>query len=761
MNADFPTPTTSQDLLLPVQEDGKLLRTRIKNAQAAHSSYRRMRSADEESSRDRARVQSMIDGENPYDQRQLDLNGLGEICNVNWGQGEQLVSMATSPYLDLVTSVDVLNTMPTNFGDPQARPDWESIMADEFTRMVRNWPEFYPRYLYLVQQFLVHGVGLTFREDEIDWRWQVAPLGDFLIPRNTRASDEEIELCCIVRSVPPHELYQKIEDEELAKELHWNVPAVKKALLTAMQYSNTTYPTNSWEDLEREFKNNDLAASTASAAEVKLVFMWAKELDGSISQYIFPEKDADVGIGFLYENKSRYKNTSEAFNTFVFGIGTNGYFHSIRGMASKIFSTVQALNRLRGRFYDSLMTSSMLMIEPDNEDAMQDMSLVHFGPFVVKPPNIKVIQKEQPNFSQSLIPGLNDLSTILQQQAGTYTTEAIFNSARQRTKFETQAQLESVANISLAQLNLFYIPWERLLRETVRRAIREDYFPEDPGGQAVNEFRTRCMMRGVPIEAILMVDVGRVEAVRAVGGGSSAARSALMERLYNLSASFDPQGRQQVLRDLTRTLGGVEAADRYTPAPDNLRPPMEAEVAYLENIALKSGNQVPVRPNTLHRVHFDIHLPEEEAIVQALDEGTAQVEQVMPALTSLHQHTSEHAQYLVSEPDYPQIKKRLQELDGILYNATKHMQKIMQDQAEAAAQAQAEAPAQPEGGNAANPNALPDTLQRQLVEASTRLRIAEEKHQQEMRIRAESAQQEMMLKDAEVAAKIARERLDQ
>ena len=234
-----------------------------------------------------------------------------------------------------------------------------------------------------------------------------------------------------------------------------------------------------------------------------------------------------------------------------------------------------------------------------------------------------------------------------------------------------------------------------------------------------------------------------------------------MERLFNLSASFDPQGRQQVLRDLTRTLGGVEAADRYTPAPDNLRPPMEAEVAYLENIALKSGNQVPVRPNTLHRVHFDIHLPEEEAIVQALDEGTAQVEQVMPALTSLHQHTSEHAQYLVSEPDYPQIKKRLQELDGILYNATKHMQKIMQDQAEAEAQAQAQATGQPEGGNAANPNALPDTLQRQLVEASTRLRIAEEKHQQEMRIRAESAQQEMMLKDAEVAAKIARERLDQ
>jgi hypothetical protein len=224
-----------------------------------------------------------------------------------------------------------------------------------------------------------------------------------------------------------------------------------------------------------------------------------------------------------------------------------------------------------------------------------------------------------------------------------------------------------------------------------------------------------------------------------------------MEKLYSLAANFDPQGRQQVIRDLTRTLGGVEAADRYTPAPENLRPPMEVEVAALENIVLKQGNQVPVRPNTLHRVHFDTHLPEEEALVQALDEGTVPVEQATPALTALHQHTSEHAQYLVSEPDYNQIKKRLQEIDGILYNATKHMQKVMEEQ-----QQQPEAEA-----NAANPNNLPDTLQRQLIETSTRLRMAEEKHQQDLRIRDETARQDMLIKDAEAAAKIARERLSQ
>jgi hypothetical protein len=69
---------------------------------------------------------------------------------------------------------------------------------------------------------------------------------------------------------------------------------------------------------------------------------------------------------------------------------------------------------------------------------------------------------------------------------------------------------------------------------------------------------------------------------------------------------------------------------------------------------------------------------------------------------------------------------------------------------------------QPEAeANAANPNNLPDTLQRQLIETSTRLRMAEEKHQQDLRIRDETARQDMLIKDAEAAAKIARERLSQ
>jgi hypothetical protein len=97
----------------------------------------------------------------------------------------------------------------------------------------------------------------------------------------------------------------------------------------------------------------------------------------------------------------------------------------------------------------------------------------------------------------------------------------------------------------------------------------------------------------------------------------------------------------------------------------------------------------------------------------------------------------------------------------VAWNLAKRLEKLQRDAALAQEEAAAdpnnpEAPAAQGQTNAANPNALPDTLQRQMVEASTKLRIAEETHSQQLRHREEAFRQSQALKDAEVAASIAR-----
>lgn len=745
--------------MLPVAKDGKILRTRLKNAVEGREVYKRMRKADELAAKERARVQAMLDGERPMDQAELDQNGLGEICNVNWGQAEQLLNLATSPYIDLLESVDVFITTPVGFGDPQMRPEWETVIAEEFTRMLRNWPEFFPRYLYLIQQFLAHGVVVAFFEDEIDWRPQIAPIGDFLIPRQTRASDEEIEVCAIVRGVACHELYQKIEDEKLATELGWDVAATKKAIVGAVQVKDDNTSIN-WEFLQREFKNNDIGYSNgAEASEVKLVFMWVRETDGSISQVIFPETDSD-NKRFLFKGQSKFKTTTQAFTSFCYGVGTNGYFHSIRGLGTKIFSTVQALNRLRCRFFDGIMASSMMMLEAENEEAIENLSLVHIGPFIIKPQGTKFLPMDVPNYNQSVLPGMQDLNTLLQQQAGQYSTEAIFNAQRERTRYEVQAQLESLSNINIAALTLFYQPWERLLKELLRRVSRQDYFPQDPGGEAVANFRGRCVERGVPVEALLSIDTRRAKVVRAIGNGSSAARSAIMNQLYQLSQNYDPQGRQLVLRDLTRTIGGVEAADRYAPAPEQQRPPMEAKTAMLENNQLRMGMPVEALPTEMHAIHLPIHVQEIEQFIMAVDQGQTSLVEATQQMVPIYEHAMAHAEFMQGDPSYPMFKQRLQQIGEYVNNGIKAIGKLQREQAQAEEQMaqtpeQVPAPA-PEQAPGPDMKALgaAESLRMKTIEAEVKLRMAEERHQQDLRIRDERAAQEMAIKAAEATARL-------
>lgn len=735
--------------LVPVAKDGKLLRTRIKNATEARNIYRMLRKADETAARDRARIQSMIDGEAPYDQAQLINQGLGEIANVNWGQAEQILNLATSPYIDLQEAVEVMITTPTRFGDPQMRQEWEAIIAEEFTRMLRTWPEFFPRYLYLIQQFLAHGVAIAYFDDDIDWRPQISPLGDFLIPRQTRASDEEIEVACFVRSYPPHELYTKIEDENLAAELGWNVKETKRAIVNSRQIDVSDSTVYNWETLQREFKNNDIGVTGgAKATEIKVVHMLVKELDGTVSQYLFthePEDGDNQGKEFMFQRRHRYEDSSQAFVSFCYGVGSNGYFHSIRGLGSKIFSIVQALNRLRCRMYDGIMMSSMQMIEPENEDALEDLSVLHIGPYMVKPANVKIVSTEQPNLGQSVMPGMADLNSLLQQQAGQYATEAMFNATRERSAYEVRAQLESLSNINLASLVLFYSPWERLLREVLRRATRTDYYAEDPGGREVIDFKTRCIERGVPEEALALVDVKRARVARAIGNGSSAARSAVMQQIYTLSANFDPEGKRQSLRDLLRTIGGAEVADRYVPPQEGQRPPMEAKLAMLENNQLIKQEEVPVLPSEMHSIHFPIHYQEIQKGMMDIEEGRVSLVDATPSLVKIFEHASQHAEFMQGFPEYPQVKQAIQQAQEYISNGVRAIQKLQREQMEQQQMAPQEAAPQ---GNA--------DLDTKLVEARVKLQMAEELHQQKLRFNEELTRQQIALKDAETAADIAR-----
>lgn len=131
------------DDLQTIDVKGKVPETRIKDHAGLHAIYKNLIVADESSSADRSRIMDMFDGAPPYDPVVLRRMGQAYRANLNFGEAAADLEQALTAYNDLVTSVDRLVSVKTNFGDESQREEYGSIIAEEFNRLItKDWPAF-------------------------------------------------------------------------------------------------------------------------------------------------------------------------------------------------------------------------------------------------------------------------------------------------------------------------------------------------------------------------------------------------------------------------------------------------------------------------------------------------------------------------------------------------------------------------------------------------------------------------------------------
>jgi hypothetical protein len=731
--------------LQTIKESGAAPKSRLKDVKAANEIYENLRDGDELSATNRSRVQAMFDGTPPYSDTALRNSGQAFRCNLNFGEAEKFLEAALSAYVDLINSVETLVRMETTFGEPKQRIEWNRIISEEYSFQLRKWPRFNYEYLNLCNHFVGHGVGINYFEDERTWHWRSTGLGDVLIPRQTQATEGSLEVVAARRSMMVNDLYKYIEDPKIAEELGWNVKEVRKAIMKA---ASTITPLDDWEKLQAEVKNNDLWAG-AKAARVSLVHLWVKEFDGSVSHFI-NLRDGD-NKEFLYKRVGRYKSINQAFTFFTYGIGTNGTYHSIRGLGFKLYHHLQVSNRIRSQAIDNAMLAGAPMVQPEDERTLENFAFNYFGPFAILPPNMKFVDRASPNVSQTMMPVLSDMTQQVQERAGQYSTASTFGKGDRRTRFEVAAHLEEAAKLNVTALNLFYNPWDRFHQEVARRFFRPDYTANENGGEAVMEFRGRCLSRGVPPEALMFMDLSKTRSVRAVGSGSQAKRAVSLQQLNELAGTFDEEGRHNLFRDQVAALVGHEAADRYIPARPDRRIPIDAKVAQLETEHLIEGREIQVFPNEMHTIHLDVHLPIIEQAFEAVERGEVELEEAALKSINLFQHSVAHLEHVQQDPTIAekvtQYNQRLQQVSELIINGQRKLAKLQRDAEEAAVEGEG---APEEGGQ---PQVTPEQ-QEKLIEHRLKLQMMQEKHQTEMMIKLQKAEQDRQLSDAKAATDI-------
>jgi hypothetical protein len=489
-----------------------------------------------------------------------------------------------------------------------------------------------------------------------------------------------------------------------------------------------------YEALQAELKNNDLYTGIQNPT-VAVLHYWIREMDGSVSHYISAESTPK---DFLYKKISRYPSPEQAYVMFSYGVGSNGTYHSVRGLGNRIFSHIQTSNRLRCQQIDGAMLASAIMIQPENQRSLDELQFTFYGSYAVMSPNIKIIEKAIPNLGTAVQPALQDLTQQLQLNTDTISTYGPTQGSPYRNQMQISSDMDVATRLSGASLNLFYSSWHRLLREIVRRVVQNK-----KSDKAINDFYARCDARGVPKKFIQTLDVDRTKAVRSIGGGSMANRLMALRELQANSGQFDEVGRKNLTRDIVSTRVGHDLADRYAPVGKESRQTVDTKIAMLENNTLQSGAPIQVISSEMHGTHLQIHAPVLNQLIEQINTGASDPTQVMPILQAFYQHISEHVQFASGDPALSgivgQTNQILQITEEALNNTQKRMEKMQREQ-QAGQQA-----GQQEGAPQMDP------MQLKLQEHQMKMQIAQQKAELDFQIKQKKFDQEQGFRDAKAA----------
>lgn len=749
----YSPPTTQEETpfadmpLLNIDEKGKAPQARLTKASTLRSIFSGQRDADRLSAAQRAQTQDLLDGGDPYDQAELDEQGMSDTTNLNFGGGEQQSERANTPYYRLFSAPETLVSVSTMFGADEDRDDYNKVINEEITLLLRNSESIPFQTKKLIHKMNWDGVGIGYWQDDLDWRYRGSGLGHFYFDRQCDTCEEDLECPTAYEEFTVTRLWKHVEGQKGKKKKGegWNYDACVKAIKKATSESSAD---TDWAKLQDEMKNNDLGA--AKGVKIPLIHGWVKEFDGTVSHYITTEEDQGTE-GFLYCSRGKYDEMQRALILFPTGIGTNTKLHSVRGLGYKVYPFEQQRNRSLSRLIDQGELASSLMVQADDETGMANLGLQYYGNLAVIRPECKPVTYTAPDLQRTVMPVLQEMERLRNERIAGYTTDNVFDGDQRKTAKEISAHLDQAAELSDSQLDFFYGPFERLIRNTVIRISRKGYIAQDPGGKEIVKFHKRLLRRGVPLEALFELDHDATTVVRAIGAGSAAAKTQALERLEARYGRMDDVGRANLDRDLTVDAVGATNANRYFPKDGAKRTTLDTNIAMLENEVLLGGKEIPVLSSDKHLAHAREHLKPLMEGYELAESGQAPYEEVAQRMAPLYNHCADHVEAASGDPsveaEAAEMRQIMQQIGEVISNGLKIIEANRQKAEEEGADGEGEAPV--DGG--ANAEMLA-----KVEKNREELRMKREAFDLDQELKERKAMAEIAIKDAQAAAGIRR-----
>lgn len=755
------------------EDDGKTFEipeSRIGSAADARNIIGGFVRAEEIRSRKRAKVNGLLNGNPPWPKYLHQSKGQGDRANFGQREGEGFVAAAKTPYYDLVFEVDRFAQFTLDYGEDATREqEWSDIIGTRYHYALDDWDGMDMGMQRSQYQMVVHGVGPMVWEDARDWRSKSRLAGQILVPDDASADVEEWETAGVPRSYLPSELYELIKKESVSTAAGWNVPAVKRAIMQAAPEDLQKAYGLSWEFYEAEIRKG----STGWNAKSKRIFVTAlfqKEFTNKVSHFIVLQSSVDTITeeaesmeakdsmkGFLFRKIGKFDCFSQIVNGFLYDVGPDGQWHSVKGAGPKIFDFCSLSDRTMCRMVDGANIGSSLILKASDSNALQETAIAHIAGAVVVGPKYSVEQNRVvPNLESPLLVK-RELKAVLDRNTGQYRQRAN-DDIPYPTLGQEQMNASQQAVLGKGDVNRYYRSLDRWHRETFRRllamgkklyASRKDVAPTDdyddeksltPSECGALKFYRGCIEDGVPEEVLEFRNFCRIKATRSIGYGSAQMRLMIAKEFVAMLPTMDERGRNFTLRMFASTLGGQSIADSVYPRYDIPQVvDSHMSLATLENNALRQpGAQVLVDPSQNHIVHFQIHLQDVAAHAEQVQAGQADPMSLMVHLQQAGPHTHEHLAAIQGDPTR---KAQVEEMTKVWLNMSKMADQLQQQLEEAAQAAEKDQP----------PTAPDPKLIAALAKVNGELDIKRMKAMGDLQLKSDKQKATLRLKDASTA----------
>lgn len=698
-------------------------------------------------------MQGLVDGNPPWQHSTLTELGQGHRANFNLREGEGALDAAKTPYYDLI--FETPNFANIEFylegADPILNKEFGDIVTDEYHSTLDDWDGFDQNMQLHQYQMVFYGVGPMFWPHPLDWRSEAIKIGKALVPDETKANVDELEALVILHYYRADQLWNFIRHEKNAKMGRWNTELVEKAIVQAAHNDvRQVLGTENLDLIQRSQRCGDYFYAMNRSSRIYVASLFVREFNQKVSHYIITDSpldeddviaDDEKEEGYLYKHRDKYESFSEIICPFFFDTGSDGTWHSIKGLGPKIYDFCDISNRMTCQMIDGAVIGSGVTLEAQDANSMSETQVALVGGATVVQPGYKVVQTRIAESLNGALSIKRDLQNTLQSNTGNY-RQRVSGEDQEPTLGQAQLNAQQQAMLSKGAVNRYYNSLDRWHRETLRRLLNPQLRGSVPGAEQAEYFRECCAKRGIPEKLLVMDNIRKVKATRSVGYGSPQMRDLATDKLMQMIPLADELGRNNIVRAKAASLPGVGQAnvDQFFPSikkegfPDDHK-----ALATLENNALRQmGGQVEVTPQQNHLTHFDTHFSD---ATQHLQDPQGSPVDKLVHMEQAGPHMHKHLDELAGDPTR---KKQHKEREQALQQLGKATDKLKQNVDEWLQSQQENAPA---------PQPDPEQMAA-LAKVHGQLGLQKQKQDGQFALKAQAQAHKQMLADKKTAADI-------